>query len=229
MKKTNYELKNEIREVLSNKRGKKVKLKDNESAYDVYYRDGITYECILRYVYMSSVKSVHVGVESLQGYEEWDADIVDVSARGVAAIAEALGIDLERKPTMQESYDILCEHYEHLKDSIREYVNAHADENGLVLLDDCYDISRPWVITTMEHAVAPDSYTECRCLALRVVNDAVQFCAMPSATVRDGEQFKSSVLSQENFRHMWYVLDWDYSNPFQYNIERIAFYLTQNN
>lgn len=225
MKKNINELTKEIIEVLNKKRGKKMKFKDDESSYDVYFADGITYECIIRSVYLvpgTVTDSVRVDVESLQGYQEWDAELSEVSSYGREAIAASLGISLERKPTMQESYDIICEHYERLKDSIRKYVAEHADENGILILEDNDDSSRPWVITTKEHDFAPDAYTECRCVALRVVDYDVQFYAVPSRLFRVQRKYTSSELME----FMWYTLDWDCANPFQYNIERIAYYLT---
>lgn len=227
MKKTSYELEREIIEVLSKKRGKKKVLKDRESSFDVYYGDGTSYEAILREVYLKK-GIIWVDVESLEYDDEWDAEFDLLNTPAKESIARQLGIDLERKPTMQESYDIICQHYEHLKDSIAEYVKAHADENGVLMLEDNDEASRPWVITTQEYDRLPDEHTECRCLALRVVDDNVQFCALASTLFDEDTQYQSSVLSQEKNDRFWYTLDWDCANPFQYNIERIAYFLTVN-
>ena len=212
---------------MSKKRGKKKVLKDRESAFDVYYGDGTSYEAILRVVYLKK-GIIYVDVESLQYCDEWEAEFDLLSSYAKKSIAQQLGIDLERKPTMQESYDIICEHYEHLKASIAEYVKQHADAHGVLMLEDKDDADRPWVITTKEHDTAPDSYTECRCIALRVVGDDVQFCALASTLFDEDTQYQSSVLSQEKNDRFWYTLDWDCANPFQYNIERIAYFLTVN-
>lgn len=227
MKKTNNELEKEIVEVLSKKRGKKMKLKDDESAFDVYHHDGISYESILKAVCLKN-GAVHVNVESLQYGNEWEVEFGLLDDYAKESIAIQLGIDLERKPTIDESYDIICEHYEHLKSSIAEYVTAHADGNGILMLEDGEDAMRPYVITTQEYKRLPDEFTECRCVALRVVDDDVQFCAIPSSLFDENTRYLSSVFSQEKNNHLWYTLDWDMYNPFQYNIERIAYYLTVN-
>lgn len=228
MKKTSNELEREIIEVLSKKRGKKKVLKDRESAFDVYYADGISYEAILRVVYLKK-GIIWVDVESLEYDDEWDAefDLLDTPAK--ESIARQLGIDLERKSTMQESYGIICEHYEYLKERIAEYVKAHADENGVLMLEDGDEALRPFVITTYERNNAPDLYTECRCVALRVIDDEVQFCAIQSFVFNEDTQYKSSILADDDNSNLWYTLDWDMANPFQHNIERIAYYLTVNN
>lgn len=133
-----------------------------------------------------------------------------------------------KKFSMQESYDIICEHYEHLKDSIREYVKEHADENGVLMLKDNNEDLRPYVITTQDRSKAPDLYTECRCVALRVIDGDVQFCAIPSFYFDEELEYHSSILAQDDDNNLWYILDWDSSNPFPYNIERIAYFLTVN-
>ena len=227
MKKTSYELEQEIIEVLSKKRGKKMTLKDRESAFDVYHHDGISYESILKVVYLRN-GIIYVDVESLQYCDEWEAEFDLLSSYAKESVAQQLGINTKRTPTMQESYGIICEHYEHLKDSIAEYVKAHADENGVLMLRDKDDAIRPYVITTQEYNRLPDEFTECRCLALRVMNGDVQFCALASTLFDENTQYQSSVLSQEKNHHLWYTLDWDMANPFQYNLERIAYYLTIN-
>lgn len=228
MKKTKMQLEIEIIEVLNTKPGKKVEVADQETLCDVYFKDGITYECLLKTVYVGIDDGwLHVDVESAQGYEQWETSIDLIDDAGCEIICRQLGIALEWAPTMQESYDIICKHFEHLKDSIRDYVKARVDKHGILLLKDTDEVIRPCVITTQEYNRLPDEYTECRCIALRVMDYDVQFCALPSSMFDEETQYCSATLAKESNAHLWYTLDWDCANPFQHNIERIAYYLTQ--
>lgn len=129
---------------------------------------------------------------------------------------------------LKELSNTLDQLYADMKKALAEYVK----ENGGIIIfpngDD--DKTLPYVILTeYGRAGCPDTYYEGRALALKYnadEDDVMFYGVQEFANVK--VRYTPEDIINDTSGEFWYYLDWDCSNAFQYNIERIFFYLTSD-
>ena len=127
--------------------------------------------------------------------------------------------------------DMLERAYTETRDAIRKFIleNGEKLENGTTFLSLGGASYPPAVLTYIERRKEPDFWEENDCLALAVEADGnVWFYVNEDAkeVSVDKAFFRSKDGSMMDFDYdHWYMLDWDYGNSYQHNVERIAYFI----